>query len=331
MHEGVPPEELRQRLAAAEATVDRLQRDSDHHYRAFFDSSNVAMVIFDFDFDADGRPVDCRHVRINPALETICGFRPQEILGRRMTEVSPAEEAAEWIAFYSTVLTTGVPDHVERFSPTMQRWIKVSAAPFGPRQIAAIFENITERVRAEDALRDSENRYRSALRVGKIGSWETNYVTGVRHWSPEGLALFGIELPGGLGKVGGPDDEWRAALHPDEHAFAGNVTSTIAGTDQSEVEYRILRAGGEVVWLHGYIKVAERDANGAVVRSMNVAADVTGRRLAEAALRDSESRFQGFGASSLAAIWIRDARTFAFEYVNSAVERIFGISRDRIL
>ena len=81
-----------------------------------------------------------------------------------------------------------------------------------------------ERARAETALRDSEYRYRSALRVGRIGSWETNYLSGVRRWSPEGMALFGIDLPDGLGRVGGPDDEWRAALHPDERGFPETLT-----------------------------------------------------------------------------------------------------------
>lgn len=147
-----------------------------------------------------------------------------------------------------------------------------------------------ERARAEAALRDSEFRYRSALRVGRIGTWETDYTNGTRRWSPEGMELFGIDLPNGMGQVGGPDDEWRAALHPDEHRFPGTLTQEIARLDQREVEYRILRPDGAVCWLHGYIQVLERDARGGVIRSLNVAADITARRQAEVALREGEER-----------------------------------------
>lgn len=146
------------------------------------------------------------------------------------------------------------------------------------------------RARAEVALRDSEYRYRSALRVGRIGSWETDYARGVRRWSPEGMALFGIDLPDGLGRVGGLDDEWRAALHPDERGFPEMLTQEITRLDQREVEYRILRPDGGVCWLHGYIQVLERDPQGGVIRSLNVAADITARRQAEFSLRESEER-----------------------------------------
>ncbi|WP_333815247.1 HWE histidine kinase domain-containing protein [Tabrizicola sp.] len=54
------------------------------------------------------------------------------------------------------------------------------------------------------------------------------------------------------------------------------------------------------------------------------------RARAEAALRESEIRFRQFGASSLAAIWIRDARSFAFEYVNDTVERVFGLTPQQL-
>jgi PAS fold len=66
----------------------------------------------------------------------------------------------------------------------------------------------TNRVLMEEALRKSEERYRSAMHLGRIGSWEVDFVTGIRTWTREGMLLFGIDLPDGLGQVGGPSDEF---------------------------------------------------------------------------------------------------------------------------
>ena len=66
------------------------------------------------------------------------------------------------------------------------------------------------------ALRESEARYRTALAAGRMGSWETDLVAGTRTWSPEGMALFGLALADGRGQVGGDDDEYQAALHPED-------------------------------------------------------------------------------------------------------------------
>jgi hypothetical protein len=64
------------------------------------------------------------------------------------------------------------------------------------------------------SLSESEARYRSALKAGRMGSWETDFINRTRTWSEEGMALFGLSLPGGRGQVGGSDDEYERALHP---------------------------------------------------------------------------------------------------------------------
>ena len=74
----------------------------------------------------------------------------------------------------------------------------------------------TNRVLMEQALRESEERYRSAMHLGRIGSWEVDFVKGIRTWTREGMLLFGIDLPDGLGKVGGPSDEFYKAMYPED-------------------------------------------------------------------------------------------------------------------
>lgn len=65
-------------------------------------------------------------------------------------------------------------------------------------------------------LREHEAFYHSALAAGRMGAWEVDFLSGVRVWSKEGLDLFGLDLPDGLGKVGGEGDEFKRAMHPED-------------------------------------------------------------------------------------------------------------------
>src|ERR1700733_1737765 len=93
-----------------------------------------------------------------------------------------------------------------------------ASAPTGVGGVLITAVETTDRVLMEEALRASEEMNRSAMILGRIGSWEVDFVRGVRIWTPEAMALFGIDLAGGLGCVGGETDEFRQTILPtDRH------------------------------------------------------------------------------------------------------------------
>lgn len=157
-----------------------------------------------------------------------------------------------------------------------------ASAPTGIGGVFVTAVETTNRVLTERALRASEERYRSAMMLGRMGSWETDFVSGVRIWTPEGMALFGLNLPNGQGRVGGETDELLQAMHPEDRHQLAQFHSLAEREDSFPAEYRIVKPDGQIRWLSGYGRVLERQSNGKARRLNNVATDVTDRKATEA-------------------------------------------------
>ena len=138
-----------------------------------------------------------------------------------------------------------------------------------------------ERVSLIQDLRDSEARYRGAVITGRIASWETDMVTRTRIWTEEGMALFGLDLPGGRGQVGGEDDEFKKSLHPDDRHMVERFHRTADEVDTYPAEYRIVRPDGQIFWMSGRGRVVKRGRDGKAQRTANMVVDITERKKAE--------------------------------------------------
>jgi PAS domain S-box-containing protein len=175
--------------------------------------------------------------------------------------------------------TIGKEDGVERWVAAKGRALFDQAGQ-GVRAIGTVIE-ITARKRAEQELQSSEARYRSAMTLGRMGSWEVDFVKGIRIWTPEGMAIFGINLSEGLGKVGGQKDEFYQAMHPDDRHLIARFHHLANSQDTFPAEYRIRKADGQICWLSGYGRVVERTPDGKARRLINVVADITERKATE--------------------------------------------------
>lgn len=145
----------------------------------------------------------------------------------------------------------------------------------------ALARKTRELAEANRRLTESEARYKAALSAGLLGAWETDLVKRRRRWTEEGMALFGLSLPGGEGRIGGPDDEYLAALHPDDRHLMVEFHETAQTQDSFTSEYRVVWPDGTVHWLRGHGQVVERGPDGEALRLISIVADVTERKAAE--------------------------------------------------
>lgn len=232
----------------------------------------------------------------NDGYRSILGDKHPRALGLPFREVWP-EVQTELLGLHESILS-GVrnaffqEDLLLRIQRHGSRWeearFTVSYSPIpddsaatgvGGVLITAI--ETTNRVLMEQALRESEERYRSAMHLGRIGSWEVDFVKGTRIWTCEGMMLFGIDLPDGLGKAGGPSDEFLKAMYPEDRHLLRDYHQVTDNQDSFPAEYRIVKPDGQICWLAGYGRVLDRQPDGKAHRLLNVATDITERKAAE--------------------------------------------------
>jgi two-component system, cell cycle sensor histidine kinase and response regulator CckA len=137
-------------------------RESERRYRQLFQQSVSGFAFHEIVLAPDGTPVDYRFLEINSAFERLTGLHREAVLGRTVREVMPGIEPL-WIERYSRVATTGEPDHFEGYNAATNRHFEVRAFSPARGQFAVLFEDVTERVVTERALRESERRVRDEL------------------------------------------------------------------------------------------------------------------------------------------------------------------------
>ena len=185
-----------------------------------------------------------------------------------------------WETAYFTVSYSPVPDPS---SPTGIGGVLVTAVETTERlRIEKALESKTQELsEANRQLNASQALYRSALAAGRMGTWETDLVAKTRLWTPEGMALFGINPRDGLGHVGGVEDEYRSALHPDDRHLIQKFHELADRQDLFTSEYRVVWPDGTILWLRGYGHVVARTPEGKAHRLVSIVADVTERKAAE--------------------------------------------------
>jgi PAS domain S-box-containing protein len=151
--------------------------------------------------------------------------------------------------------------------------------------LAAVF---AERAQAEEGIRRSEERLRLALDAGRCGVWDWDIAGQRLTWSEEVFTIHGIAPE----DFGGRIEDFTSAIHPEDAGRVGAaIQQALDGPEGYQIEFRIVRPGGEVRWIDTNGR-AVRDDSGAPVRMLGAMLDVTDRHQAEeerARLLDRES------------------------------------------
>jgi PAS domain S-box-containing protein len=264
-------------LAAKEALAKR-----EEQLRAITDATPALIAYLD---------TDCRYRFANLQYALWFGHPQDQIIGLHMREVLGEKAFAGLLPHVASALAgedvefeCEVPYH-----DASTRFVKATYHPDRAddgslRGIYVLVIDISDRKRAEDALRQTENRLFMAMDAGQMGAWEWVVATGKVSWSPTLEALHGLAP----GSFGGSFDDVQREMHPDDRArVLATISECLEKRTEYRIEYRIVRPDGVALWIEGRGKLL-LDEQGNPERMTGLCMDISARKHAEDALRQSE-------------------------------------------
>jgi PAS domain S-box-containing protein len=304
-------------------SIETALRDSEARMRAFMDNAPIGMFVKD---------LDGRFTMLNRHDAEFFGRTPGELIGVRSVDLLASDDAAQIVAHERSVMAAGAPVERELHFANRPRiaWsyeVKFPIRDAGGAVVAlgGVAVDISALKRAELALRESEARLRRAQLQAKLACWSWDLDTDSYAWAPgsgRALGLSDAALPAG-------NTDYGAIVHPEDRDALWRLYAEVeAGRDAFTAEFRILRPDGEVIWVEEIGEV-ERDAGGRRASASGTLQDVTERKQADAALRESEARLRGFLDHAPFAMYLKDT-DLRYQLVNRAVEQFQGMTAAEI-
>jgi PAS domain S-box-containing protein len=173
------------RRARAEAALRR----SEEKYRSLFAEMVQGYAECELIRDREGNAVDYRFIQVNPAFERLIGIPASRATGRTGQDIFPGSEKW-WPRTFDRIIRGGRAERVEHEVAPLGRWYEVNVYPHQGDRFTVLFENITERKRAEIALRESEERQAFLLKL----SDELSSLSEPAQIQAEACRLLGMHL-----------------------------------------------------------------------------------------------------------------------------------------
>ena len=303
-------EEIRERLAA------------------IVDSSDDAII---------SKTLDGTITAWNRGAHKLFGYSSSEAVGQPMSMLIPADRLTEEPDILARIRLGESVEHFETIrvrkdgaiidiSATISPIRDSSGAIVGASKIA---RDITERKRAEEALREKEHLLSESQRIAHLGSWTFDLTdpAGPIVWSEELYRIYGVSPDTFSPNV---ESLLDLIVREDRPAMRSWIAACAAGKRPGDLEYRILQPDGTIRFASGRGEL-QCDKDGKPVLMAGSAQDITGRKEAEKALHESEVRFQAManGIPQLACMAEADGSIFWYnqrwyDYTGTTPEQMQG-------
>ena len=291
---------------------------SEARYRAQFDMASEGI----FTLSPDGVILE-----VNAAFARMHGYTQAQMKGMKLQDLDTGassqlmpERMRRLLA--GEALTVEV-EHLHQDGHVFPMEVSANLVVSGGAPTLLCFHReITERKQAEEALRESKERLEFALQGGELGTWDYYPKTGTVLYSD----LWAKMLEYQPDEVESTMAFFTEHIHPDDiQNVFGRVSKHVDGFAPSyQSEHRLRTKSGRWLWVADRGKIVERDPEGHPLRITGIITDITQRKRAEEALKESQGLLEAAVANSPSGILIADAPDVRIRYANSAAFSIRG-------
>jgi len=267
---------------------------SETKYRSLFEAARDGILILDLQ---SGEIVD-----VNPFMIELLGYTREQYLGKKLSEIGPFKDTAAAEAAFAELQKTkyahyeNLPLRTADGRDIDVEFVSHAYRISGGEVIQCNIRDITERKRAEDALRESETRFRTLAEVSPTGIFRTDANGDCLYMNQKWCELSGLSEAEARGKG------WIQAIHPDDRD--GVVEAwyrSVREAARYRGEARFQHSTGRTVW-HLVDSTAATDAAGKLIGYVGTVTDITERKRAEEDLRQLNWALRALGQSNSALV-----------------------------
>jgi PAS domain S-box-containing protein len=277
-------------------------RESERKYRLL--ANNVSDTIWTLDMDEN-------FTYLSPSVERLAEYTPEEAAHLTLSDLLTPKSLETSRQRIAQRMADGNMEETLLFELELVRkdgstfWAEVSSTPTTDEEgnitgFLGVTRDISERKKAEEALKESEERLRLALDATNTGLWDMNLKTGQVYQSPRIFTSLGYELD----EIPTTWEQFQRLVHPDdlEH-MKKRLQEYLEMNSEYRTEIRIRKKSGEWCWFIDSGEAIERDKGGRPIRMVGTIVDICELKKAERALRESEERYRSVVENSTLGIF----------------------------